>query len=80
MARRCALTGKGPLVGNNVSHAKNRTKKRQFPNIQSRRIWVPELNRFVRVRITTNAMRTVTKQGFMNYLRKKGLRVQDVIA
>ncbi len=52
MSRRCAITGKGGLAGNNVSHANNKTKRRQLPNLQKKRIFVPELGRMVRVRIS----------------------------
>jgi large subunit ribosomal protein L28 len=79
MARRCALTGKGPLVGNNVSHANNRTKRRQLPNLKSKRLYVPELGRWVRVRLSTAALRTVTKKGgLMQFLRDEGLTLKDV--
>lgn len=78
MARRCKLTGKGPMTGNNVSHAQNHTKRRWLPNIQNRRIFVPELDRWVRVRMSTRALRTVTKKGLMPYLREQGLSLKDV--
>jgi large subunit ribosomal protein L28 len=64
MARVCQLTGKRPLVGNNVSHAKNRTKMRQLPNLKTKRIWVAEENRFITVKISTRAMRTLKKKGY----------------
>ncbi|MGI6456705.1 MAG: 50S ribosomal protein L28 [bacterium] len=79
MARRCALTGKGPSTANNVSHANNKTKRRQFANIQDKRIYIPELNRTVRVRISHDAMRTIDKLGFMGFLRKQGLQLKDVV-
>lgn len=79
MSRRCKLTGKGPLVGNNVSHAHNKTKRRQLPNLQSKKIFVPELGRTVKVKISVNAMRTIDSQGFMAYLRKNGLQLKDVL-
>lgn len=78
MARRCLFTGKSPLVGNSVSHAHNKTKKRQLPNIQSKRIFVTELNRFVHVRISARGLRTVTKLGLLQYIQKCGLKLQDV--
>jgi len=78
MARKCKLTGKGPMVANNVSHAKNRTKRRQLPNLQLKRLWVGELNRFVRVRLSTRALRTVGKKGLMPYLRERGLQLKDI--
>ena len=78
MSRRCKLTGKGPLVGYAVSHAHNKTKKRQLPNIQNKAIFVPELGRTVRIKMSTSAMRTVDKLGLMPFLKKQGLTLKDV--
>jgi large subunit ribosomal protein L28 len=78
MARRCSITGKKPLVGNRVSHSHHKTKRRQLPNIQSKRIYVPELGRTIRVRLSTRALRTIDRKGFMAYLRAQGLSVKDV--
>jgi large subunit ribosomal protein L28 len=78
MARKCKLTGKGPLAGNHVSHAHNKTKRRQLPNIQSKAIFVPELGRTVKIKMSTRAMRTIDKLGLMPYLRKRGLTLKDV--
>jgi large subunit ribosomal protein L28 len=63
MSRRCQLTGVSPLTGNNVSHAHNRTKRRFLPNLQKKRIWVQELNRFVTVRLTAKAIKSISKNG-----------------
>lgn len=63
MARVCQVTGKSPMVGNNVSHANNKTKRRFLPNLQSRRFWVESENRWVRLRVTANALRTIDKNG-----------------
>jgi large subunit ribosomal protein L28 len=63
MARVCQVTGKGPMVGNNVSHANNRTKRRFLPNLQYRRFWVESENRWVRLRITNAALRLIDKVG-----------------
>ncbi|MEI7569242.1 MAG: 50S ribosomal protein L28 [Alcaligenaceae bacterium] len=63
MARVCQVTGKAPMVGNNVSHANNKTKRRFLPNLQSRRFWVESENRWIRLRVTTNAIRTIDKLG-----------------
>jgi large subunit ribosomal protein L28 len=79
MAQRCKLSGKRPLVGNNVSHAHNKTKRRQMPNVQLKRIYVPELGRTVRVRLSTRALRTVTKKGLVAYMQERGLSLRDVI-
>lgn len=78
MSRRCNLTGKKPKVGNTVSHANNRKKMRQNPNLQTKRIYVPEEDRWVKVKLSARALRTVTKKGLMNFLKDKGLRLKDV--
>ena len=63
MARVCQVTGKGPMVGNNVSHANNKTKRRFMPNLQYRRFWVESENRRVRLRITSAGLRLIDKKG-----------------
>jgi large subunit ribosomal protein L28 len=63
MARVCQVTGKGPMVGNNVSHANNKTKRRFLPNLQYRRFWVETENRWVRLRVTSAGLRLVDKLG-----------------
>ena len=63
MARVCQVTGKGPMSGNNVSHANNKTKRRFMPNLQYRRFWVESENRWVRLRISTAALRLIDKVG-----------------
>lgn len=63
MARRCQLSGKGPISGNHVSHAHNRTKRRFLPNLQKKRIWVQELNRFVTLKVSTKALKGIAKNG-----------------
>jgi large subunit ribosomal protein L28 len=63
MARVCMVTGKKPMVGNTVSHANNRTKRRFLPNLQNRKFWVESENRWVSMRITNNALRTIDKNG-----------------
>lgn len=68
MARVCQVTGKGPMVGNNVSHANNKTKRRFLPNLQSRRFWVESENRWVRLRVSANAIRTIDKNGIESVL------------
>jgi large subunit ribosomal protein L28 len=56
------------MVGNNVSHANNKTKRRFLPNLQSRKFWVESENRWVRLRISTNALRTIDKNGIDSVL------------
>ncbi len=63
MARRCQVTGVGPKTGHNISHAHNKTKRRFLPNLQKKRIWVKELNRFVTVKLTAKAIKTIAKNG-----------------
>ena len=63
MARRCEMTGVGPKSGSSISHAHNKTKRRFLPNLQKKRIWVQELNRFVTVKLSTTALRTIAKNG-----------------
>ena len=63
MARVCEATGKKPMVGNNVSHANNKTKRRFLPNLQNRRFWVETENRFVRLRISKAGLRLIDKNG-----------------
>jgi large subunit ribosomal protein L28 len=63
MARVCQVTGKGPMVGNKVSHANNKTKRRFLPNLHYRRFWVETENRWVRLRITTAGLRLIDKKG-----------------
>lgn len=80
MSRTCKLTNKKPLVGNKVSHAKNTSKMRQQPNLQTKRIYIPEQDRWVRLRLSARALRTVSKKGLLPFLKSKGLRLKDVIA
>lgn len=78
MARVCLVTGKGPMVGNNVSHANNKTKRRFLPNLQSRRFWVESENRWVRLRISTAALRLIDKKGIDAVLSDLRLRGEAV--
>lgn len=74
MARKCQVTGKAPMVGNNVSHANNRTKRRFLPNLQNRRIWVESENRWVRLRLSNAGLRLIDKNGIDTVLA--GLRAR----
>jgi len=80
MSRQCDITGKRPLVGNRVSHANNKTKMRQLPNLQYKRLWVSEINQFVRVRLSTRALRSIAKMGFIAFCGKNGIDVVSVVA
>jgi large subunit ribosomal protein L28 len=70
MARVCQVTGKKPMVGNNVSHAHNKTRRRFLPNLQNRKFWVESENRWVSLRITNAALRTIDKNGIDSVLAK----------
>lgn len=78
MARKCQVTGKKPMVGNNVSHANNKTKRRFLPNLQNHRFWVESENRWISLRLTTAALRTIDKNGIDSVLvdlRERGERI-----
>jgi large subunit ribosomal protein L28 len=67
------------MSGNNVPFSLKKTKRRFLPNIQNKRVYIPELDQHVRLRMTTRAMRTMDKKGgLMNYLRDEGLTLKDV--
>jgi large subunit ribosomal protein L28 len=78
MSRKCSITGKKPMAGNNVSHAHNTTRRYQLPNIKKKRIFVPELGRHVRLKISTRTLRSISKVGLLAYLRKNNLQLKDV--
>ena len=69
MSRRCALTGKGVLTGNNVSHAHNKTRRRYLPNLRHQSFYSEALNETVRLRVSTYALRTVEKRGGFDEFR-----------
>ena len=78
MARRCSVSGKGVQVGNNVSHANNKTKRRFLPNLHTHRFWVDSENRFVRLRISCNGMRIIDKHGIDKVLADLRARGENV--
>jgi large subunit ribosomal protein L28 len=78
MSRRCVVTGKGPLIGNRVSHSNRKTKKRSLPNLQSKRYWLPSEGRYVRLKVSVRGMRIIDKRGIERVvaeLRERGVRV-----
>ena len=79
MARVCSISGKRPKSGNRVSHSHRKTRMRQLPNLQTKRLFVPELGRTVRIKLSTRALRTITKKGLMRYLNDEGLKLRDVV-
>ncbi|KAF0191614.1 MAG: large subunit ribosomal protein L28 [Gammaproteobacteria bacterium] len=75
MSRVCQVTGKRPMVGNNVSHANNKTKRRFLPNLHKHRFWVETENRWVSLRVSSNGMRVIDKKGIdqvLADLRQRG--------
>ena len=79
MSKFCVVTGKRPLVGNNVSKSNIKTKRRQFPNLQLKRIYIPELDKTVRIKLSVSALKTIDKFGLLNYLNKNNLTLKDII-
>ncbi len=78
MSRVCQVTGKGPITGNNVSHANNKTKRRFLPNLQTHRFWVESEKRFVKLRVSTKGMRIIDKKGIdkvLTDIRARGIKV-----
>ncbi len=78
MSRVCQVTGKRPIVGNNVSHANNKTKRRFLPNLHHHRFWVESENRWVRLRVSSSAMRVIDKKGIdavLSEMRARGEKV-----
>ncbi|HRE41619.1 MAG TPA: 50S ribosomal protein L28 [Ignavibacteria bacterium] len=63
MSKVCELTGKRPLTGNNVSHANNKTKRRQLPNLKKKRIWIESEKRWVTLKLSARAIKTINKKG-----------------
>lgn len=77
MSRVCQVTGKRPISGNNVSHANNRTRRRFLPNLHSHKFWVESENRWVKLRISTNGMRIIDKNGIDSVIaemRNRGIK------
>ena len=68
MSRVCQVTGKRPMAGNNVSHAKNRTRRRFEPNLHTHRFWVESEKRFVKLRVSAKGMRIIDKRGIDSVL------------
>lgn len=78
MARECEVTGKKPMVGNNVSHANNKTKRRFLPNLQNRRFWVESENRWVRMTVSNAGIRIIDKLGIdavLADMRARGTKI-----
>lgn len=70
MARVCQITGKRPQTGNNVSHANNKTRRRFYPNLQKKRFFIPEEGRWVTLKLSTKAIKTINKRGVAAVLKE----------
>jgi large subunit ribosomal protein L28 len=79
MARVCQITGKKTRVGNNVSHANNKTKRKFYPNLQTKRFFVPSLNEWVSLKLSTTAIRTISKKGIEAVLKESGIDVTKLV-
>ncbi|MCC5861006.1 MAG: 50S ribosomal protein L28 [Gammaproteobacteria bacterium] len=78
MSRVCQVTGKGPMTGNNVSHANNKTRRRFLPNLHTHRFWLESERRFVKLRVSNHGLRTIDKRGIEQVvadLRERGEKI-----
>lgn len=78
MSKVCEITGKRPVTGNNVSHARNRTRRRFLPNLHTQRFWLPEEKRWIKLKVSAQGLRLIDKKGIdvvVAELRQKGVRV-----
>ncbi|MBT30049.1 MAG: 50S ribosomal protein L28 [Thalassobius sp.] len=70
MSRVCDITGKRPRVGNNVSHANNKTKRKFYPNLHTKKFYIPEEDRWITLKVSSTALRTINKNGITAVLKK----------
>jgi len=70
MSRVCQISGKRPQVGNNVSHANNKVKRKFYPNLQKKRFYIPEEDKWITLKVSTSALRTINKNGIQAVLKK----------
>ena len=78
MSRVCQVTGKKPMLGNNVSHANNKTRRRFLPNLQYRRFWVESENRWISLRVSQNGLRTIDRKGIDAVLAEMRARGEEI--
>ena len=79
MSKTCEITGKKVMFGNNVSKSNIKTKRRQFPNLQIKNVYIPELGKNVKLKLSTSALKSIDKNGLMAYLKKQQLKLSDII-
>ena len=70
MSRVCQITGKKVMSGNNVSHAKNRTKRKYYPNLQNKKFYIPEEDKWITLKVSANAIRTINRKGIAAVLKE----------
>ncbi len=70
MSKVCQLTGKRPIVGNNVSHSNRKTKRRFLPNLKKKRFYIPETDQWVTLKVSMSALRNINKLGLYAYLKR----------
>ena len=78
MSKVCQITGKKPMFGNNVSHANNKTRRKFNVNLQKKKFWIPEENRYITLRISMHGLRIINKKGItrvVRELRNKGTKI-----
>lgn len=79
MAHRCSISGKDRQIGHRVSHAKNRRNHVFLANVQSRRLYIPSLKRFARIKVSTRMLRTIDKLGIEQALKKYNMTPEQVL-
>lgn len=78
MSKRSDITGKGPSYGNNVPFSKKKSRRRWETNLQERRIWVPEVGRYVKLRVSARDLRSIDAHGLVSYLKSNGKTLADI--
>ena len=78
MSRICDLTGKKPMSGNNVSHSNRKTKRRFLPNLHKKKFYIPELDKWVTLKVSSHALRNIDKHGIYEYLKMQKRKGFDV--
>ena len=78
MSKVCQLTGKRPITGNNVSHSNRKTKRRFLPNLQKKRFYIPEMNEWVTLKVSTDALRSINKLGIYEFLKRQEKKGNDI--
>lgn len=79
MSRVCDLTGKKVRTGKNVSFSKRHTARTYEPNLQDKKVWVPELGKFVKLKLSARAIRTIDRKGLSAALKSQGKSLKDVL-